>query len=76
MKKLQLRYRSVEKQEYLGSFYVYDRGNDKLSRMFATDKHLFVLRGSELLRYRFAQAVTRQFKTGEAENLEQSRQSF
>jgi hypothetical protein len=66
----------TDQQEYLGSFYVYDRGKDKLSRMFATDKHLFVLRGSELLRYRFAQSVTQHFKTGEAENLDQSRQSF
>jgi len=63
-------------QEYLGSFYVHDRGKDKLTRMFATDKHLFVLCGSELVRYRFAQAVMRHFKTGEAENLDQSRQSF
>ncbi|KOH43273.1 MauE/DoxX family redox-associated membrane protein [Sunxiuqinia dokdonensis] len=62
------------KQEYLGSFYVHDRGKNKLSRLFATDKHVFVLSGSEIKRYRFAQAVTRHFRTGEAENLEQSRQ--
>ncbi|WP_423128054.1 MauE/DoxX family redox-associated membrane protein [Gaoshiqia sp. Z1-71] len=60
-------------QEYLGSFYVHHRGKDKLSGMLATDKHLFVLRGRELLRYRFAQAVSRHFVAGEAENLEQSR---
>ena len=62
------------KQEYSGSFYIYHRGKNRMARMFATDRHLFVLRGSELVRYRFAQAVTRYFKTGEAENLEQSRQ--
>ena len=60
-------------QEYLGSFYVYHRGKNRMVRMFATDKHLFVLSGSEIVRYRFAQAVTRHFQTGEAENLEQSR---
>ena len=60
-------------QEYLGSFYVYHRGKNRMARMFATDKHLFVLSGSEIVRYRFAQAVTRHFQTGEAENLEQSR---
>ena len=59
----------TDKQEYLGSFYVHDRGKNKLSRMFATDKYLFVLCGRELVRYRFAQAVRRRFKTGEAENL-------
>lgn len=60
-------------QEYLGSFYVYHRGKNRMTRIFATDKHLFVLSGSEIVRYRFAQAVTRHFQTGEAENLEQSR---
>ncbi len=63
----------TEKQEYLGSFYVHDRGKNKLSRLFATDKHVFVLSGNEIVRYRFAQAVARHFRTGEAENLEQSR---
>lgn len=60
-------------QEYLGSFYVYHRGKNRMVRMFATDKHLFVLSGNEIVRYRFAQSVTRHFQTGEAENLEQSR---
>jgi len=60
-------------QEYLGSFYVYHRGKDRMTQMFATDKHLFVLSGSEIVRYRFAQAVMRHFQTGEAENLGQSR---
>ena len=60
-------------QEYLGSFYVYHRGKNSMTRMFATDKYLFVLSGSEIVRYRFAQSVTRHFQTGEAENLEQSR---
>jgi len=66
----------TDKQEYLGSFYIYHRGKNKMSRMFATDRHLYILSGSEIVRYRFAQAITRHFKTGEAENLNQSRQSF
>jgi len=61
------------KQEYLGSFYIYHRGENKMSQMLATDNYLFVLRGSEIVRYRFAQAVTANFKTGEAENLKQSK---
>lgn len=65
---------SIERQEYLGSFYLYHRGESKMTQMLATDKYLFVLRGSEIVRYRFAQSVTRNFKTGEAENLEQSKQ--
>ncbi len=58
------------KQEYLGSFYVQNRGKNTMSRMFATDKHLFVLTGNEIVRYRFAPVVMRYFKTGEAENLD------
>ncbi len=64
------------KQEYLGSFYVQNRGKNAMSRMFATDKHLFVLSGNEIVRYRFAPAVMQYFKTGEAENLYKSRQPF
>jgi hypothetical protein len=64
----------IDKQEYLGSFYIYHRGKTRMSRMFATDRHLYVLSGSEIVRYRFAQAVTRHFTTGVAENLNKSRQ--
>ena len=64
----------TDRQEYLGSFYIYHRGGNKMSQMLATDTYLYVLRGSEIVRYRFAQQVTNYFKTGKAENLEQSRQ--
>ena len=64
------------KQEYLGSFYVQNRGENTMSWMFATDRHLFVLSSNEIVRYRFAPAVKQYFKTGEAENLNKSRQTF
>jgi hypothetical protein len=63
----------TDRQEYLGSFYIYNRGKNKMTRMLVTDTHLYVLSGSEIVRYRFAQAVTNHFRTGVAENLEQSR---
>jgi hypothetical protein len=63
----------TDEQEYPGSFYIYNRGKNSMSRMFVTDTHLYVLCGSEIARYRFAHAVTSRFRTGEAENLEQSR---
>lgn len=66
----------TDKQEYLGSFYVQNRGKNAMSRMFATDRHLFVLSGNEIVRYRFAPAVKQYFKTGEAENLDKSRHPF
>lgn len=65
----------TDRQEYLGSFYVHHRGSHKMARMIVTDEYLFVLSGNEIVRYRFAQPVTRHFiKTGDAENLKQSRQ--
>lgn len=60
----------TDRQEYLGSFYVHNRGSHKMARMIVTDEHLFVLSGNEIVRYRFAQSITRHFiKTGDAENL-------
>lgn len=66
----------TDKQEYPGSFYVYHRGKDKMSRMLVTDTHLYVLRGTEIVRYRFALPVAGRFKTGDAENLNQSRHNL
>ncbi len=67
----------TDRQEYLGSFYVHNRDGHKMTRMIVTDKYFFVLSGNEIVRYRFAQSVTRHFiKTGDAENLEQSRQQY
>lgn len=63
----------TDQQEYLGSFYIYHRGENTMSQMLATSQHLFVLSGNEIVRYHFAQEVMSHFKTGEAENLEQSR---
>nr|WP_319511392.1 MauE/DoxX family redox-associated membrane protein [uncultured Draconibacterium sp.] len=60
----------TDQQEYLGSLYVNDRGKNKLSGIFATDNYLFVLCGSEIVRYRFAQALMRDFAAGEAEKPE------
>jgi len=60
----------TNQQEYLGSLYVNDRGKTKLSGMLATDNYLFVLCGSEIVRYRFAQALMRDFAAGEAEKPE------
>ena len=61
----------TDRQEYLGSFYVHNRGGHKMAWMIVTDEYLFVLSGNEIVRYRFAQPVTRHFKTGEVENLKE-----
>lgn len=58
---------SINEQSYLGSFFIEHRGKIKLSQMLLTDKYLFILSGREMLRYRLAQAITKHFKTVEAE---------
>jgi len=58
----------TDRQEYLSSFYVPNRGGHKMTRMIVTDEHLFVLSGNEIVKYRFVQSVTRHFSTGKAEN--------
>ncbi|MYY43953.1 DoxX family protein [Elizabethkingia anophelis] len=59
----------TNRQDYLGSFYLQNRGEKKMSQMFATDKYFYTISGNEIARYRFAQSLTRNFTTGEAENL-------
>lgn len=49
---------------YWGSMYVQHRGKHRMSRMLVTDTYFFVLSGNELIRYRFAQTVSRQFIKG------------
>lgn len=49
---------------YLGSMYVQHRGKHKMSRMLVTDRYFFILSGDEIVRYRFAQAVTKYFISG------------
>src|SRR5690606_26750465 len=58
----------TQKQEYLGSFYVYNQGKERMKQILVTENYLYILIGNEILRYRFAQSVTKYFKTGEAEN--------
>lgn len=58
----------VDKQDYLGSFFIEHQGKKRMSDMLAADKYIFVLSGNELLRYRFAQTVMVKFRMGEAEN--------
>lgn len=58
----------IEKKTYLGSFFIQDRGKSKMSQMFVTDSHLYVLSGNEMIQYEFAQSILNYFKNGNAEN--------
>ncbi|WP_268054598.1 MauE/DoxX family redox-associated membrane protein [Chryseobacterium sp. SL1] len=47
----------TDRQEYLGSLYIPNRKENKLSSMLATEKYLYVLIGNELVRYKFRTAL-------------------
>ena len=59
----------LDRQEYAGSFYIKNRKGEKLSRMIANDQYLFVLMGTELIRYRFTKPLKQLYRSGKAENL-------
>lgn len=54
----------TNQQEYIGSFYVQNRGQNKMSQMLVTDRFFYVLVGSEVRRYRLAQSITKHFEKG------------
>ncbi len=56
-------------KKYWGSLYIQHRGKDKLSQMLISNHYMYVLIGHEIVRYRLAQTVLDQLKTGDAENL-------
>lgn len=60
---------TTSRQEYLGSLRIYYRGSSKLSDILITDDYLYAIVGSELICYRLAKSVTRNFQKGKAENL-------
>lgn len=59
----------TDQQQYIGSFYISNRGKNKVAHMLTTERYLYIISGNELVRYRFAQSFIGQFKTGDAENL-------
>lgn len=59
---------NVDQKEYLGSFFIQDRGKEKMTQILVADNRLFVLSGNEIIQYQFAQSVQNYFKKGEAEN--------
>ncbi len=52
----------TQRKEYLGSFYVDHRGDDKMRQMLATDQYFYTLTGSRIVRYRYAHSISKQFK--------------
>lgn len=57
---------TTEPAGYWGSIYVENRGKNRLSQILITDNFFYILSGTELRRYRFAQTITKQFNKGES----------
>ncbi|AZA54524.1 DoxX family protein [Chryseobacterium sp. G0201] len=55
---------NVQEPSYVGSFYVPDNGKNKMSHMLVSDKYLFVLSGTMLIRYHFTKNMIQKFKNG------------
>ncbi|MFV0227484.1 tellurium resistance protein TerC [Empedobacter falsenii] len=52
----------TDRNHYIGIFYVHHRQNKKISNFLVTDTHFYALIGNELVGYRMAPTVTKQFK--------------
>ncbi|MCD1117539.1 HTTM domain-containing protein [Chryseobacterium turcicum] len=57
---------SIAEQNYIGSFYLSKPKEIKKIQLEIVGDHLFVLVGNEIIRYRFAQNITRHFIKGES----------
>lgn len=60
---------NTNNKSYRGSFYIQNKGDDKLIQMFATYEYFYTLIGNEIIRYRYAQAFSSDLRKGNAENL-------
>lgn len=60
----------TDRQEYLGSFYINNLGKSRVSQLMATEKYFYTITENEIVRYRYAQSVSKHFHTGTAENLQ------
>lgn len=61
---------STDEQNYIGSFYIPKPKEIKTIQMEVNGNYLFVLIGNEIVRYRFAQNISKHFRKGKAENLD------
>lgn len=60
---------NIDNSEYIGSFYIYHIGKQRLTDFSTTDTSLYALIGNELVGYSYQSSIKKYFKTGEAENL-------
>ncbi|WP_313239762.1 MauE/DoxX family redox-associated membrane protein [Sphingobacterium multivorum] len=58
----------TDRQEYIGSFYIYNKKEMKMHDFMITGKYMYVLRGDEVVRYRIRDIIKKNYIRGEAEN--------
>lgn len=59
---------NIQDGAYFGSFYVRNRGKDKISQILATDKYFYAICGNQMIRYGYAQSVLDQLGQGRSRN--------
>ena len=59
----------TDKKYYLGSFYIYDQGNNKMTDYMAGSSNFYAFIGQKLVKYSYRKPVLQHLKPGEAENL-------
>nr|WP_199156168.1 MauE/DoxX family redox-associated membrane protein [Pedobacter sp. ASV2] len=52
----------TEQQEYVGSFYISNRKDYKMSDMLVTDRYFYILCGSGIVRYQFSKLFQKSFR--------------
>lgn len=60
---------TTDHQEYIGSFHVYNHGDETMNDYFAGKNFFYTLSGNRLVRYKYRNPLIKHLKTGEAENL-------
>ncbi|QRY55918.1 DoxX family protein [Sphingobacterium siyangense] len=61
----------TDKQEYIGSFYIYNKKERKMKDFLLTDNYCYVIMGDEVLRYRIRDNISKHYtKKGKLKTLQ------
>lgn len=59
----------TDRQEYIGSFYIYNKKQRKMKDFLMTEKYFYVMMGDKVERYRVRDVIQKHYIQGNAENL-------
>lgn len=66
----------TDRQEYIGSFYIYDKNGRKMRDFLMTEQYFYVMMGDKVHRYHVRDIIKKHYIKGDAENLAKSRQKL